>query len=98
MRHASKRIVGDLGTELDVVLRTLHTRQARLRQRCGPSVTFTSQMGLWTSRSGTGTRIALRVAVSVNGAVHEGWYERLGIVSYILGNITSHQLTRMIMQ
>ena len=32
MPRALKRIVGDLGTELHIVLRTLHTRQAGIRQ------------------------------------------------------------------
>jgi len=71
MPRALKRIIGDLGTELHIVLRTLHTCQVSIRQRCGRSVAVAPRMGLWTSRRGTGTRIALRVAVSVDAAVHE---------------------------
>lgn len=71
MPRALKRIVGDLGIELHIVLPTLHTRQASIRLRCGRFVTVAPRMALWTSRRGTGTRIVLRVAVSVNAAVYE---------------------------
>ena len=71
MPPASNRVVGDLGTELHIVLQTLHTRQVSIRRRCGRFVTVAPRMALWTSRRGIGTEIALRVAVSVNAAVHE---------------------------
>ena len=71
MPRALKRTIGDLGTELHIMLQTLHICQVRPRRLCGRSVTVAFRMGLWTSRRGKGTRIALRAAVSVNAVVHE---------------------------